>query len=140
MPTISLELRKDYISRMLFHPIVTRLFYYVAVACISVFIIAWVLLRQHLIRFIYPEWSVVFPYTKKVAVVGYYIHVPAGVIYFILGFFQFNASQRRKHPKLHRIAGILYVGMEAIGLLGLFILSASDDLEVNRYSFGHSRS
>jgi hypothetical protein len=59
----------------------------------------------------------------KVQIVGYYVHVVPGCLYFIAGILQFVAPLRTQFPLIHRAAGYFYLLMQGVSTVGLLMIT-----------------
>ena len=68
--------------------------------------------------------------------IGIYMHVVPSIFALLLGPFQFRASFRQKHPRLHRVVGRVYLlGILVGGLGGLFMAQVATGGLASRVGF-----
>jgi uncharacterized membrane protein len=61
-------------------------------------------------------------YLNSVNRLGFWIHVPTGIAYFLCGFLQFSESLRRSLPKVHRCIGYTYYALAVITSVGILLI------------------
>ncbi len=66
----------------------------------------------------------------------FYGHLLAGIVAIVLGPFQFIQRLRKRYPKAHRLAGVVYVGAIVVGgLLALYSAAYADGGPIGKSGF-----
>ena len=65
-----------------------------------------------------------FPYIGRlIATIAYYIHVPAGCLYFLIGVHQMSPFLRTRYPLTHRTLGKIYFFLQLISTIGVILFA-----------------
>ncbi|KAJ3373666.1 NADH-cytochrome b5 reductase [Allomyces arbusculus] len=61
-------------------------------------------------------------YPSQTSNIGWAIHAWPGLVYFIIGFFQFSDRFRHAYPRVHRLMGWTYLTLTAVTIIGMIMI------------------
>jgi hypothetical protein len=88
-------------------------------AAITVFLLSIYII---VVQIIFKRAFVATVYFNSINQVGYWIHIPTGLLYFLFGFLQFSQRLRHSFPKVHRCIGYAYYALALLSTFGIVLI------------------